>query len=38
LRAIHVRGHERVDLHIQLAVVVLFADQILKPFGRSPHS
>ena len=38
LRAIYVRGHAKVDLHIHLAVLVLFADQILKPFRQPPDS
>jgi Transposase DDE domain len=38
LRSIHVRGHAKVDLHIHFAVLVLFADQILKPFGHPPDS
>ena len=38
LRYIYVRGHAKVDLHIHFAVLVLFADQILKPFGHPPDS
>lgn len=38
LRSIYVRGHAKVDLHIHLAVLVLFADQILKPFGNHTDS
>jgi hypothetical protein len=38
LRAIYVRGYAKVNLHIQLAVLALFADQILKPFTRKADS
>ena len=38
LRSIYVRGHAKVNLHIQFVVLVLFADQVLKPFGHSSDS
>ena len=38
LRMIYVRGHAKVNLHIQLAVLALFADQILKPFNKKADS
>jgi hypothetical protein len=38
LRAIYVRGHAKVDLHIHLGVLALFAHQMLKPFGRQTDS
>jgi hypothetical protein len=31
-RNLHVRGHAKAYLHIMFGIVVLFADQLLKPF------
>lgn len=38
LRSIFVRGHAKVSLHIHLGVIALFADQILKSFGKQADS
>jgi hypothetical protein len=38
LRAIYVRGHAKVNLHVHFATLALFADQMLKPVKRKTDS